>query len=318
MRDTLNIAVAGAAGAFGRQHLTALAAIPSARVACLIGAPTDDLTAVLAEHPGARGTDSLEDALSDRSIDAVILATPTPLHAAQAMACLRAGKPVLVEIPMADSLADAEALAQVQRETGLVAMAGHTRRFNPGHRWLHERMHAGELSLQHLEVHTRFFRRSNRNALGEPRNWTDHLLWHHACHTVDLFHYQTGAPPSAVQAMQGPLHPELGIAMDMSIGLKSPGGALCTLALSFNNDGPLGTDFRYICDHGTYIANYDALTDGHGHPVDLHLMPGPANGVEAEQRAFFKAIQTGREPESSIQSCMPAMRTLHELEQVMR
>src|SRR5690606_5857078 len=165
--------------------------------------------------------------------------------------------------------ADAEALVMTQEDTGLVAMAGHTRRINPSHQWIHKRIEKGELAIQQMDVQTYFFRRKNLNALGEPRSWTDHLLWHHACHTVDLFQYQIGEVPSEVFALQGPKHPELGIAMDMSIGMKAPSGAICTLSLSFNNDGPLGTFFRYICDNGTYIARYDDLVDGRENPDDV-------------------------------------------------
>lgn len=315
--QTVNIAVAGAAGAFGRKHLEALKAIDSVDVCWLISAPDDDLSAPLADWSRARATADLDEALGDPELDAVILATPTPLHAAQGMDCLHAGKHVLVEIPMADNLTDAEALADTQADTGLVAMAGHTRRFNPGHRWLHQRFASGELTLQHLDVQTRFFRRTNTNALGQPRSWTDHLLWHHACHTVDLFHFQTGDAPAQVQALQGPRHPELGIAMDMSIGMKAPAGALCTLSLSFNNDGPFGTEFRYICDQGTYIARYDDLVDGHGEPVELVGYTGPENGLEAEQRAFVQAIRDRSDPPSSVADCLPAMRTLDRLEQVL-
>ena len=220
----------------------------------------------------------------------------------------------MVEIPMADNLADAERLVQVQKETGLVAMAGHTRRFNPSHQWIHNKIKAGELKVQQMDVQTYFFRRSNLNALGQPRSWTDHLLWHHACHTVDLFQYQTGETASQVQGLQGPMHPELGIAMDMSIGMKTPSGAICTLSLSFNNNGPLGTFFRYICDNGTYIARYDDLVDGNEKPVDLSGVAASRNGIELQDREFFAAIREGREPNASVAQCLPAMRTLDRIE----
>ena len=117
---------------------------------------------------------------------------------------MRAGKHVQIEIPMADNLADAEELARVQKETGLICMGGHTRRFNPSHQWIHKKIQAGELKIQQMDVQTYFFRRTNMNALGKPRSWTDHLLWHHACHTVDLFQYQTGETASVARGVQGP------------------------------------------------------------------------------------------------------------------
>jgi 2-hydroxy-4-carboxymuconate semialdehyde hemiacetal dehydrogenase len=310
----MKICVAGAAGAFGIKHLDAIAAIPGIEVVSVVGHGIESIKALAEQRNIAHWSTDLADSLARPDIDAVILSTPTQMHAAQAIQCLKAGKHVMVEIPMADNLADAEKLVHVQKETGLVAMAGHTRRFNPSHQWIHNRILAGELKVQQMDVQTYFFRRTNTNALGKPRSWTDHLLWHHACHTVDLFQYQTGEIASQVQGMQGPMHPELGIAMDMSIGMKTPGGAICTLSLSFNNNGPLGTFFRYICDNGTYIARYDDLVDGNEKPVDLSGVAVSKNGIELQDREFFAAIEQGREPNASVAQCLPAMRTLDRIE----
>ena len=282
-------------------------------VVSLAGGNPADTVKFAAERGIPHWSLELDECLARPGIEAVILASPTPLHAAQAERVLRAGKHVLVEIPMAESLVESEQLVAVQAETGLTAMVCHTRRFNPSHRWLHRRFASGELSLQHLVVETFFFRRTNMNALGKPRTWADHLLWHHACHSVDLFQYQTGEIASEAWAQQGPLHQELGIAMDMSVGLRVPSGALCTLALSFNNDGPLGTFFRYICDNGTYIARYDDLVDGKENPVDLSGVEVSLDGIELQDREFLNAIAEGREPNASVAQCLPAMATLDRL-----
>ncbi len=310
----MRICVAGAAGAFGVKHLEAVAAIDGVEVVSVVGGEPDDIEGFAKARGIPHWTKDLAESLERPDVEAVILATPTPVHATQAIQCLEAGKHVLVEIPMADSLADAERLVAAQRASGLVAMAGHTRRFNPSHQWIRNRVHAGELTIQQMDVQTYFFRRSNMNALGKPRTWTDHLLWHHACHTVDLFQYQTGEVASQVHALQGPAHPQLGIAMDMSIGMKVPSGAICTLSLSFNNDGPLGTFFRYICDNGTYIARYDDLYDGKDNKIDLSGLTVSTNGIELIDREFFAAIRDGREPNASVAQCLPAMRTLDRLE----
>ena len=312
----MKICVAGE-GAFGNKHLDALARIDGIEVATLCGGVPETTRAVAEERDIPHWTLDLEDALAVPGVEAAILATPTPIHAAQATTVMRAGKHVLVEIPMADNLADAQALVRVQEETGVVAMVDHVRRFNPSHQWVHDRIAAGELAIQQMDVQTFFFRRTNTNARGEPRSWTDHLLWHHACHTVDLFEYQTGGPATAVTALQGPPHRELGIAMDMAIGLKAASGAVCTLSLSFNNDGPFGTFFRYICDRGTYVANYDDLFNGHGDPVDLTGVAVSTDGIELADREFFAAIREGREPNSSLAQGLPAMRTLDRLERAL-
>ncbi len=310
----MRIAVAGAYGAFGTKHLEALSAIDDVTVTSVMG-PTESKIKECAEKWGVgHYTTDLADCLARDDVDAVILATPTQLHAEQSIACMRAGKPVLVEIPMADSLADAEDMCRVQEETGVLCMAGQVRRFNPSHQWIHNKIEAGELNIQQMDVQTYFFRRSNMNAKGEPRSWTDHLLWHHACHTVDLFQYQTGEEVSDCYGLQGPLHPELGIAMDMSIGMKTPSGAICTLSLSFNNDGPFGTFFRYICDNGTYLARYDDLFDGNENQIDLSGVAVSNNGIELIDREFIDAIQADRRPNSDARDVLSAMRTLDRIE----
>ncbi|MBI2995028.1 MAG: Gfo/Idh/MocA family oxidoreductase [Gammaproteobacteria bacterium] len=305
-------------GAFAKKHLDGLARIQDVEVVSISGGSPDSTKAVAEKYRIPHWTTKLDEALAQPGVEAAILSSPTQVHAAQAIQCMRAGKHVHIEIPIADKLADAEKILTVQKETRLIAMGGHTRRFNPSHQWVHNRIVNGELKLQHLVVQTFFFRRTNMNAEGKPRSWTDHLLWHHACHSVDLFQYQTGEIASEVQALQGPIHPELKIAMDMSIGMKTPSGAICTLALSFNNEGPLGTFFRYICDHGTYIARYDDLVDGNEKPIDVSRVAVSKDGIELQDREFISAIQEKREPNASVAQVLPAMRTLDRLEKSLR
>lgn len=309
----MKIVLAGE-GAIARRHIAGLARIDDVEVVSVVGGNADDTAAFAAEFAIPHHTGDLSESLALPGVDAVVLTTPTHLHASQAMAVMEAGKHVLIEIPMADSLADSEAVVAAQQRTGVAAMVCHTRRFNPSHQWIHDRIARGELTLQHLVVETFFFRRENKNALGKARTWTDHLLWHHACHTVDLFQYQTSQQASKVWALQGPPHPQLGIAMDMTVGMQVPSGALATLALSFNNDGPFGAFFRYICDNGTYVARYDDLVDGKEQPVDLTGVAVSNDGIELQDREFVAAIRDGREPNASVAQCLGAMQTLDALE----
>ncbi len=309
----MRIAIAGE-GAIARKHVAAVRRIDGIEIASVAGGLEADTKDFAVEFDIPHWTLDLGEALDQPGVEAVILATPTQLHAAQAIACLDAGKHTLVEIPMAESLAESEAVVEAQQRTGLVAMVCHTRRFNPSHQWVHRRIQAGAFAIQHFVVETFFFRRENKNALGKPRTWTDHLLWHHAAHTVDLFHYQTGQVPDRVWAQQGPPHPELGIAMDMTVGLGNRDGAVCTLALSFNNDGPLGSWFRYIGDTGTYVARYDDLEDGRGEPIDVSGVDVSMDGIELQNREFFAAIAEGREPNASVAQALPTMETLDRLE----
>ena len=291
---TLRIALAGA-GAFGEKHLDGLKNIDGVEVVSLVGRRLEPTQAIAAKYGIGHACTDLADSLALPGVDAVILCTPTQMHAAQAIQCMDAGKHVQVEIPLADSLADAEGVLARQQATGLTCMVGHTRRFNPSHQYIHNRITAGDFAVQQMDVQTYFFRRKNMNAKGEARSWTDHLLWHHAAHTVDLFAYQAG-PIVKANAIEGPIHPELGIAMDMSIQLKAESGAICTLSLSFNNDGPLGTFFRYIGDSATYIARYDDLFTGKDEQIDVSQVAVSMNGIELQDREFIDAIRKGREP----------------------
>jgi 2-hydroxy-4-carboxymuconate semialdehyde hemiacetal dehydrogenase len=305
-------------GAFGQKHLEAIGNIPGVEVVSLAGGSPATTEEVAKKFKIPHWTTDYSEALKQPGVEAVILTTPTQMHARQAIEAMRARKHVMIEIPMADTLEDSEQILNVQKEMGVIAMAGHTRRFNPSHQWVHKRIVAKQLTIQQMNVQTYFFRRTNMNAQGKPRSWTDHLLWHHACHTVDLFMYQTGEPVADCYAVEGPHHPTLGIAMDMGILLKTPSGKVCVLSLSFNNKGPLGTFFRYICDNGTYIARYDELLDGEENKIDVSQVDVSINGIELQDREFFAAIKEHREPNASVAQALPAMRTLDRLERILQ
>ena len=314
MSKTIKVALAGA-GAFGIKHLDGIKNIDGVEVVSLIGRELEKTKEVAVKYGIGHVTTDLAESLALSEVDAVILCTPTQMHASQSIACLKAGKHVQVEIPLADSWKDAEEVVRLSKESGKVAMCGHTRRFNPSHQWVKHKIKAGEFNIQQMDVQTYFFRRTNMNALGQARSWTDHLLWHHAAHTVDLFAYQAGSPIVKANAVQGPIHPTLGIAMDMSIQLQAANGAICTLSLSFNNDGPLGTYFRYIGDTGTYLARYDDLYTGKEEQIDVSKVAVSMNGIELQDREFFAAIKEGREPNSGVSQVLPCYKVLHTLEQ---
>ena len=314
MKKPLKVALAGA-GAFGIKHLDGIRNIDGVEVISLVSRELGKTREVAAKYGIGHVTTDLADSLALQDVDAVILCTPTQMHADQTIACLKAGKHVQVEIPLADSLMGAQAVVAQAKASGLVAMCGHTRRFNPSHQYVHKEITDGRFSIHQMDVQTYFFRRTNMNALGQARSWTDHLLWHHAAHTVDLFAYQCGSPIVKANAIQGPIHPVLGIAMDMCIQLQAANGAICTLSLSFNNDGPLGTFFRYIGDTATYIARYDDLFNGNDDRIDVSRVDVSMNGIELQDREFFAAIREGREPNSSVASVLPCYQVLHDLEQ---
>ena len=310
----MKVCVAGAYGAFGLKHLDALKNIEDIEVVSVMGPNKDKIANLADEWKIKHFSDNLEECISSQNVDAVILSTPTQMHADQAIKCMDAGKHVLVEIPMADTLVDSKRIVEKKKQTGLVCMAGHVRRFNPSHQWINNKIKAGDLKIQQMDAQTYFFRRTNTNAKGDPRSWTDHLLWHHACHTVDLFQYQTQSKVVKSFGLQGPLHPDLGIAMDMSIGMKTEDETICTLSLSFNNNGPFGTFFRYICDNGTYLARYDDLYDGDNKQIDLSKVDVSNNGIELIDREFISAIREHRPPNACVTDAISAMETLDKIE----
>ncbi|HPH14339.1 MAG TPA: Gfo/Idh/MocA family oxidoreductase [Burkholderiaceae bacterium] len=314
MSKTIKVALAGA-GAFGIKHIDGIKNIDGVEVVSLISRDLEKTKEIATKYGISHVTTNLEESLALKEVDAVILCTPTQMHAGQTIACLKAGKHVQVEIPLADTLKGATDVVALAKNSGLVAMCGHTRRFNPSHQYVHKEITAGKFNIQQMDVQTYFFRRTNMNALGQARSWTDHLLWHHAAHTVDLFAYQCGSPIVKANAVQGPIHPALGIAMDMSIQLKAANGAICTLSLSFNNDGPLGTFFRYIGDTATYLARYDDLYNGKEEKIDVSKVDVSMNGIELQDREFFAAIREGREPNSSVAQVLNCYQVLHDLEQ---
>jgi len=301
-------------GAMAVAHLKAIKAIEGSDVTVLQSRTQEGADKVAGEYNVPTALTSFEEAVNRKDVDAVIITGPTQIHADQAETAMRAGKHVLIEIPMCDSVADAERIVRVQKETGVTAMAGHVRRFNPSHQLMHKKLREEGVFLQQMQAHTHFFRRTNMNALGQARSWVDHLLWHHACHTVDLFSYQTGEQVSEAYAVQGPYHPELKIAMDMGIIMKTPKGSVCVLSLSFNDEGPIGSPYRYMCDKGTWGSFYDDLTDGFGKKIDLAGVAPSMNGFENQDREFIAAIQEKRTPNCSVAEALATMKTLGKLE----
>jgi 2-hydroxy-4-carboxymuconate semialdehyde hemiacetal dehydrogenase len=297
-------------GAMAEQHMQAISGFSDVTVVALVAGDPDDGRAFAQKWQIPMVFADLRDALHASGSDAVILATPSPLHAMQSRTALSAGVHVLVELPMALNLQEAEELADLAERSGRVAMVAHTRRYNAPHRHLYNRIRTGSFSLHHLVVQTLFMRRSNVNMHGKLRNWTDSLVWHHACHTVDLACWLFDDPEIKIQGVQGPLNKTLGIPMDVSVSMRATNGGIVTLALSFNNTGPFGSWFRYIGEEETYSVFRDSLRTASGQEIDL-----PGEGVALQDREFFDAIHQRREALSSFAASLPSMRALSRLEQ---
>jgi 2-hydroxy-4-carboxymuconate semialdehyde hemiacetal dehydrogenase len=256
---------------------------------------------------------NLEACIDQPGVDAVILTTPSDQHAEQTTLALSKGKHVQVEIPMALNLADSERMAAAAQESGKTCMVTHTRRFSSPHREIKRRIREGTFHLYHLVVETYFFRRTNLNMHGQPRSWVDNLLWHHGCHSVDIAQWVLDDPSWDVWGQKGPDHPVLDIPMDLTVAMKSQNGTLFSMAMSFNNKGPFGGFYRYIGEEETYKIYRDSMTDSEGKDVPLDTTAA----FDRQDAEFVSAIREGREPESSIGSCLPTMRLLDGIDRAM-
>jgi 2-hydroxy-4-carboxymuconate semialdehyde hemiacetal dehydrogenase len=308
----MKICLAGT-GAMAETHVKALARIEGVEVVSACSRTKEGGEAFAAKWNIPFHSTSLEACIDRPAVDAVILTTPSQLHAEQTLLALARGKHVQVEIPMSLNLADARRVLDAARKAGRVCMVTHTRRFSSPHREIRRRIREGAFHLHHLVVETYFFRRTNLNMLGQPRSWVDNLLWHHGCHSVDLAYWILDEPDFDVWGQKGPDHPVLGVPMDMTVAMRSKKGPLVTMAMSFNNKGPFGGFYRYIGEEETYKVYRDSMTDGDGKEV-------PLDGVAAFDRQdleFVSAIREGREPESSAASCVPTMALLDRIDGAM-
>jgi 2-hydroxy-4-carboxymuconate semialdehyde hemiacetal dehydrogenase len=308
----MKICLAGT-GAMGVIHAKALKNIQGVEVVSINSRAPESGKAFAAEWNIPHCSTNLEECIDRPGVDAVILTTPSSMHPEQTILALNKGKHVQVEIPMSLNLPDAKRMLDVAKKSGKVCMVTHTRRFAAPHREIRRRIQNGSFRLHHMIVETYFLRRTNLNMHGQARSWVDNLLWHHGCHSVDLAYWVLNDPDLEVWGQKGPDHPELGIPMDMTIGMRSKKGPLISMALSFNNKGPFGGFYRYIGEEETYKVYRDSMTDSEGKEV-------PLDGVSAFDRQdveFVGAIREGREPESNAASCVPTMALLDRIDRAM-
>jgi len=295
-------------------HMKALKKIPDVEVVSVNSRTEESGKAFAAEWGIPHSATSLEESLDRPGVDAVILTTPSAMHADQTVMALGKGKHVQVEIPMSLNLPDAQRIVEAARTSGKTCMVTHTRRFSSPHREIRRRVREGTFHLHHMVVETYFFRRENTNMHGQPRSWVDNLLWHHGCHSVDLAQWILGDATWAAWGQKGPDHPVLGIPMDITIAMKSMKGPLFSMAMSFNNRGPFGGFYRYIGEEDTYKVYRDSMTDSEGNDVALDSTAA----FDRQDVEFTAAIREGREPESSAKSCLPTMALLDKIDRAMQ
>jgi 2-hydroxy-4-carboxymuconate semialdehyde hemiacetal dehydrogenase len=299
-------------GAQAETHMQALAAIDGVEVVTVAGGIEADLQTFANKWNIPHFSVDFETCLKQPGIEAVINTGPSQLHFAQTLMAIEHGKHVLLEIPLALNWEDAEKLVQLEQSSGLTCMVCHTRHYNAPLRELKTQVQNGDLHLHHIICQTYFFRRVNLNRFGQPRTWKDDLLWHHACHAVDMIAWLLDDNDMRVWGQVGPNHPELDIPMDLTVAMKSTKtGAIATIAHSFNNHGVIQVPIRFIGEEATYLFESGTLRDHEGNELSKCTMQ---DAVVMQNTEFFNAINEGRSPETSFGNSLASMRMLHEIQ----
>jgi 2-hydroxy-4-carboxymuconate semialdehyde hemiacetal dehydrogenase len=300
-------------GSIARAHARALSGMDGVTFDVVVGPRPEPLAQFAAEFSFTAQTDDLEMALARPTVDAVLITSPSDVHAAQAAFALRAGKHVLVEIPLAMSLADAERVTRLAEETGKTLMVAHTQRFMPALIAARERVQAG-LHVHHAVCRWFFLRRANVNWEGRRRSWTDNLLWHHSCHVVDAALWTTCADPvpGTIRGSAGPPHAQLGIPLDIEIGWQTTTGALVQIAMSYNSHRALH-DYLFIGEQETLLFSSSRLLA----VDDTDLLPTDARGgnpIAAQDAEFLAAVREGRRSSVDGRAVLPAMAVLQQVQ----
>ena len=277
----------------------------------LVGRVPERAKAFAEQHGYAYHGASLDDALSDPEVDAVVLCTPSEQHEAQAIACLDSGKHVLIEIPIAMSLRGAQRVAEKARASGRVAMVAHTHRYHPGIRLAKAEIDAGRLTPHSITSRYMFLRRENVGASGYRRSWTDNLLWHHGCHAVDTALWLVGARVREVETTAIVALPDavLGAPLDLALVLRTATDRLVNVSMSYNS----------------HLSRYDYVVVGHQDTLDIRdgvlrerFTTGPVetsrdagpSPVVQQNREFVDAIREGRAAAIAPDDVLPAMEAL--------
>jgi predicted dehydrogenase len=199
-------------------------AVPGCELAWVCDADPAAVRHVAARFPGVRSTTALDDLLDDAELDAVVLATPVPTHAALAVRVLEAGKHCFVEKPLAIDVASAERAVAAAREAGRVLMVGHLLEYHPAVAKLREIADGGNLG----EIHYVY---SNRLNLGKLRA-DENALWSLGAHDISVMLLLAGEEPFEVEA-HGESYIKPGIEDVVFAFLRFPSGLAAHLHLSW-------------------------------------------------------------------------------------
>jgi 2-hydroxy-4-carboxymuconate semialdehyde hemiacetal dehydrogenase len=299
-------------GAIADYHALALAKL-GANLVAVAGPNRDSAIAFAKRHAIPSVFEDLESAVQSTKFDGVVIASPSTVHADQAVAALKAGKSVLCEIPIGISLAQAEEVNQVALQSGLVAMVCHTQRFWPPVRALRTLLADRGLDPRHVVARSTMLRRENVGWTGRRRTWVDNLLWHHGCHVIDTTLLLIEQEIEFVSAVSGPLVPETGLPLDIAIAIKG-GRGLGNISLSYNstvttNDYVVITDDEAFVIEDAKLVGQDGRILAGGDPEEMLQL-----AVTSQAAEFLRAIATGERPSTCVDCILPTMRVLQTID----
>lgn len=304
----MNICLVGY-GSIARSHMAALAEEP-VTFHTVMGRLAESTAAFAAEYGFRRQTTDLDEALADPEIDAVLITSPSDIHAEQAEKALRAGKHALVEIPLALNLAEADALDRLAREQQRCLMVCHTQRYYPPLVEARRMVSEGRLHVHHVSVRYGFLRRENVNWKGRRRSWTDNLLWHHGCHAVDTAMWLVGATEATVTSQVALPSHHLNIPLDLDILARTSHDQLIAVSMSYNTKMQFN-EYLLIGEETTLMATPGRLTSPEGVIFEAPSESGPgSSSIRDQDREFLAAIREGRTPAISAGAVRPAMAVL--------
>jgi 2-hydroxy-4-carboxymuconate semialdehyde hemiacetal dehydrogenase len=296
-------------GSIARAHVQALAGEP-VTWAWVMGRVPEAAAAFASEFGIPLATGDLSEALRDPTVEAVVITSPSDLHAQQAEEVLRAGKHALVEIPLATRLGDADRLAALARANDRRLMACHTQRYYPTLLEARRYVAEGRLHVYHVSTRYGFLRRENVNWAGRRRSWTDNLLWHHGCHAVDTSLWLLGADEATVQSQTALPSGPLDIPMDLDILMRTPSDQLLAVSMTYNSRLSFN-EYLLIGEETTLLVTSNRLESPDGVLLESSDRSGPSNSpILAQDREFLAAIRENREPALGVAAIRPAMAVL--------
>ncbi|MBT4496884.1 MAG: Gfo/Idh/MocA family oxidoreductase [Gemmatimonadetes bacterium] len=309
--EALNICMVGYGG-IAVFHAAALRQIEGVQLHTVVGRRPEPTAAFAREWDFSVGTTDYGAALADPEVDAVVLTAPSELHYEMTAAALRAGKHVLVEIPLAMSAQGGRELATLALEVDRRVMVAHTRRFQEGGRFVRDFLTSGKAGKVHQHHSYSFWlRHENVGWTGYQRSWVDDVLFHHGCHAVDFSLFCLDEEVRRVRGELAPLDGKTGTSLDFSMLLRYESEAIATISLSYNAT-PGASGQLFICEGGTLEVGGAQVRFG-GEGVFEGAGGGLKEGVLEQNREFVAAVRQGRKPACDAGDAVRSLELLQEV-----